>query len=448
MSVTAIACNDGFCVVPLNAATLLAPATFEEKAVRKGSFDSNISDASTACSKDSGHSGPEWTKQRVLALCQDLLQGFSDPQFKNQLKELFANSPDKVQVAGRMELALTVQRSVLPRYGFEASVAGVEAMRQTVCPFTVDWMVRKLVDDIDTLLGLPLDATTRASMGPRGRVLAEAAAEGAEEMPRAPQPPSGPRTGSDTISEPRSLRIGTFVSSGMAPEIPQLTKAQVLELLGELLQRISGADFQRELQQLPRGHPGRKELVLKVQSQVLPKHGLPGTRFGHMLMLDAITPVIGDFLVGYLVAEMDDKLGLPRDTTANLCQGRSVGDGLHKGKRAASPEAAPRLTRRQVLTLCNELLEGFLAPDFQEALQALLKSSRNNMEVPGRSELAMKVQSRVLPKYGLPGTTPGVILMLDEVAPYAGDWLVAAAVNSVDESLGMPAATTLKSLAR
>ena len=39
--------------------------------------------------------------------------------------------------------------------------------------------------------------------------------------------------------------------------------------------------------------------------------------------------------------------------------------------------------------------------------------------------LPPKVQGKVLPKYGLSGDMKGVLQMLDKIAPFAGDWMVA-----------------------
>jgi len=66
-----------------------------------------------------------------------------------------------------MELALTVQRKVLPKYGFPGTLAGVEAMRKAICPFLVDWMVRKVVDEMDKIIGLPRTSTENAAKGLR-----------------------------------------------------------------------------------------------------------------------------------------------------------------------------------------------------------------------------------------------------------------------------------------
>lgn len=214
-----------------------------------------------------------------------------------------------------------------------------------------------------------------------------------------------------------------------------LTKVAALELLGDLLEAFSDEDFQREFQQLPK--EARKDHVLKVQSQVLPKYKLPGDSFGAMVMLDAITPFIDDYLVSYLVSEMDDKIGLAKGTTASICKGSLV---RSLSTKSEGPQKTS-LDRHQALTLCSDLLKGFSEPEFQAALQTIKKNG------PERALLAMSVQSKVLPRFGFPGSAVGVVQMLDAITPHAGDWMVATLVNSIDEKLGLPANTTLSSLA-
>lgn len=356
---------------------------------------------------------------------------------------LCARAPDGRNVTGRMELALTVQSEVLPKYGFLGTVEGVEAMRETICPFMVDWMVKKIVDEIDKALGLPPDSTAKACLGPRGDDRPEHEVDCPEKVP-ANQPISS-RLRTESMSNPSKAQ-----GHRPALETPTLTKVQVLDLLGELLQTVSKPSLQKEFQALSRDDEASKDLVLKVQSEVLPKHGFPGTPFGSMLMLDAIAPFIDDYLVCHLASEIDEKIGLPKGSTASMCKGKLASDKPTQAKLTEdfeTPAQPSKLTRQQVLTLCNELLKGFLAPDFQEALQLLMKKGNNNAGGSERAVLALTVQSKVLPKYGIPGTNLGVLSMLDEVAPHSSDWLVARLINSIDEALGLRVGTTLSSVA-
>jgi hypothetical protein len=389
---------------------------------------------------------PCWTKAKVLKLGTDLLEGYSDPLFQQQLQGLLAAAPNGREVPGRMELAHSVQQKVLPKYGFDATPEGVDEMVKTIAPFMVDWMVEKLVSDIEEKLGLPKNSTINMAWLPvRGQMPV------VEEKVPAVRP------------KVRTLHSGGLSSTAPKPETraaksasPALSKAQVLELLGDLLKSFASPAFQAELKQLLAENgsgndlevPGRKDLVMNVHSKVLPKYGLPGTSYGAMLMLDSFTPFLDDFLVSYLIADMDDKLGLPKDTTASMCRGSftKASEKQDQGKRTEEVCKDEKFSREQVLALANELLDGFRASDFQEALQKLLKECSKSQLRPRRAELALTVQSRVLPKYGFAGTTLGVMQMLEAFAPYAGDWMVARLISDIDVKLGLPAETTLTTL--
>lgn len=433
------------CIAPLTAALLTTlEAEGSKTKVRSPLSITTDDDVSTVCSRSMA---VVWTKKRVLSLCFDLIQGFCAPQFQQSLKELIAKAPNNLQVVGRMELALTVQSVVLPKYGFSGTIAGVEAMREAICPFLVDWMIKKQVDEIDKILGLPPNSTVKAARGPQGDQTPSTVAPASVDTDSweivAPASPS-----LQSLPSPRSRMesMESMESSVSDKSLPRadrriqykdfcLTKVETLELLGDLLEAFSDAAFQREIKELPKEEC--KDLVLKVQSQVLPKYNLPGDSFGAMLMLDAITPFIDNNLVSYLVSEMDDKIGLAKGTTASICKGSLVSSESTKDESLQKTN----LDRHQALTLCSELLKGFSEPEFQAALQTI------KINGPERALLAMSVQSKVLPRFGFPGSTVGVVQMLDAITPHAGDWMVATLVNSIDEKLGLPANTTLSSLA-
>lgn len=220
-------------------------------------------------------------------------------------------------------------------------------------------------------------------------------------------------------------------SESVAEDLPEeWTKSRVIALAGELLQGFLAPDFQKQLKGLLAKSsnymvvPGRMELALAVQREVLPEYGFPGTIEGIEAMLEAVSPFMVDQEVNNMMIEIDIALGLPRKNTDQRVQ----------------------LSRSQVLALAGELLDGFRMPAFQEVLQSVLKSCSPHNIALERTELAMSVQSKVLPKYGFPGNSNGVFLMLDAMSPWASDFTVASVVSAIDESLGLPAGTTISSL--
>lgn len=230
-----------------------------------------------------------------------------------------------------------------------------------------------------------------------------------------------------------------------------LTEAQVLSLLGELLEGFSTPEFQEEVQSMKwySGNPGHMRLTLKVHRRVLPKYRLPGTSDGVLMMLREVTPLLGNWMVGYLIDKIDEKLGLPEGTSRCVCL-----DLQHLDEEETLADVLPpapqqkNLTRMHVLSMASDLLDGFSTEDFQQKLQELLRKKKSAREVPGRMELALTVQSKVLPKYGFPGTFAGVTQMLDAISPFMHDWMVQHLLCAIDDKLGMNPHSPAETLTR
>mmetsp|Transcript_123895 Transcript_123895/g.231856 ORF Transcript_123895/g.231856 Transcript_123895/m.231856 type:complete len:372 (-) Transcript_123895:272-1387(-) len=327
------------------------------------------SDFSEASARSSIHIS--LARGQVLSLGAELLQGFSTTDFQTKLQELLRNRDSTGDVPGRMELALTVQSKVLPKYGIPGTFEGVAMMLDAVSPFMDDYMVQQVRWAIDEKLGMNI-------------------------------PPL----------EESSLTLNN-----------EMTKETFLPMATELLDGFSTVDFQIQMQELLRNSssttdvPGRMELALTVQSKVLPKYGIPGTFEGVAMMLDAVSPFMDDYMVQQMHWAIDEKLGMK--------------------VQASSPMPNGEMTKELVLQMAKELLEGFSTADFQQKLQGLLRNRSNSTDVPGRMELALTVQSKVLPNYGFPGTYEGIVMMLDAISPFMDDQTVQQMLGAIDEKLGM-----------
>mmetsp|Transcript_36128 Transcript_36128/g.66396 ORF Transcript_36128/g.66396 Transcript_36128/m.66396 type:complete len:145 (-) Transcript_36128:21-455(-) len=95
------------------------------------------------------------------------------------------------------------------------------------------------------------------------------------------------------------------------------------------------------------------------------------------------------------------------------------------------------MTKETFLPMATELLDGFSTVDFQIQMQELLRNSSSTTDVPGRMELALTVQSKVLPKYGFPGTPEGIVEMLDAISPFMDDDKMQDLLWAIDEKLGI-----------
>ena len=107
------------------------------------------------------------TKHRVLDLLRVQLIEFSKAAFQLEVETLKRESAQKHAAAGfyhlpgRAELALLVQETLLPQYGFAASKDGVRDMIQHCAPFAHDQDVAGLLDRINETLGMSPKACRR-----------------------------------------------------------------------------------------------------------------------------------------------------------------------------------------------------------------------------------------------------------------------------------------------
>lgn len=103
----------------------------------------------------------------VAKLLRKQLAAFSSPSFQNGISCL-KRSADVEQACegyyhlrGRAELALPLQRRILPQYGFQGSRAGVLDMVSHCSQFIADPEVARLFDDINLKLGMTPTACAR-----------------------------------------------------------------------------------------------------------------------------------------------------------------------------------------------------------------------------------------------------------------------------------------------
>ncbi|CAE7441276.1 unnamed protein product [Symbiodinium sp. CCMP2592] len=103
----------------------------------------------------------------VAKLLRKQLAAFSSPSFQNGISCL-KRSADVEQACegyyhlrGRAELALPLQRRILPQYGFQGSRAGVLDMVSHCSQFITDPEVARLFDDINLKLGMTPTACAR-----------------------------------------------------------------------------------------------------------------------------------------------------------------------------------------------------------------------------------------------------------------------------------------------
>jgi hypothetical protein len=178
------------------------------------------------------------TKERALALQKELLTKFSAPLFQALLLETDREHEDE-PIAFRkaqQDLVLTVQKEVLPKFGYEGSFQGVAAMRNDFKIFSDDAEVSANRLTIHRLIGQVRD---------------------------------------EEVNEDRS-------------SIVRLTRDRAVALQEELLAAVSRTSFQIQLQESASLHgyeslefkKDQQELLLKVQKDIIPNYGFKASLEG------------------------------------------------------------------------------------------------------------------------------------------------------------------------
>lgn len=99
---------------------------------------------------------PAFTKQRAIDMQRELLHGFSNVEFQRKLRNLqFTCEPDSEEYfKERNHLFLSVQSTVLPKFGFQGNHRGVLDMMHAIKPFQEDAQFLRNNIEINNLLGI------------------------------------------------------------------------------------------------------------------------------------------------------------------------------------------------------------------------------------------------------------------------------------------------------
>eukprot|EP00438_Fugacium_kawagutii_P007867 Skav210132 [mRNA] locus=scaffold2194:547200:567803:+ [translate_table: standard] len=287
------------------------------------------------------------TKETALELQQKLLESFTAPSFQLRLHELgrkyrASKGTDRVARAGFKQLVRSAQFKVIPEYGFQCSEDGVQQMLRAF---------EELEEDSD----IYVNSTS----------INEALFSEAKQYP-------------DIVQDDEFNTLGGL---GVVTDKPQ-TKVGIMEFLHALLVRYSDPVFQDEIEHLkmeadkragrvlvrgflepvatedPDGYyhlPGRQELALEVQQDVLPLFGFEGNRKGVREMIRHCTPYLDDLEVQRSFDAINQKLGMSRAAALRFrqlvqeIQGTAVPllIGLGRANSSTHPNPLFQLTKPQ-----------------------------------------------------------------------------------------------------
>mmetsp|Transcript_161251 Transcript_161251/g.309758 ORF Transcript_161251/g.309758 Transcript_161251/m.309758 type:complete len:672 (+) Transcript_161251:78-2093(+) len=300
------------------------------------------------------------SRKDAFALCKDLLHGFSSADFQSDLKKLLEGSRKGIKgyVPGRSELALTVQRQVLPKYGFPGTEKGVNQVFDNIFPMLGDSAIYQMMVLIEDKLGMHAETTVD-----------------------------------------KLMRFFRKESRPSAKEAVKLERRELLSICEDIMESLRAPECQEKLQNLQNllkadDVKSRLRIALLEQSRVV------GTKYNIKGMDNIFLLLDPNSDAEQVKKDLHNVLGLPEKTPVDQLMSLSLA-----------------LTKHEVLSITTQLVEGFSTPDFQKELQFLSAD-----DLAGRKKLALTVQERILPKFGIPGTPDGVEFLLSAIEPYMDDW--------------------------
>lgn len=255
----------------------------------------------------------------------------------------------------------------------------------------------------------------------------------------------------------------------MSVYVPALTKARACALLDELMAGYRTSRFQKKLQTLlnqarvPEGQdsavvPGREKLMsMAVHEDVLPRFGFPSDERGWQYMWVALLPFQADSEVSAKMKAMKCKLRFPQDCDLSRppqhqpSAAEEPAVAPAEATKPAEPEAETQAveedstteaTRNRLITYMKDALTEFSKPSFQKKVRALkgaskLDAGNDFFHLPGRSELALNVQKRILPLYGFEADKSGVDATMALCLQHRKDAEVTRLMDAINMKLGM-----------
>lgn len=398
--------------------------------------------------EDGPSKSPELTKARAVALLSELLVGYSGHRFQQQLGVLVdtaiaAGQKDLASIAGRHELALTVQREVLPRYGFKADSEGVRSMSRALQPLLSDPVVAARAAAAQRKLRLRVPVTCRAASpaaspepGPRRRPKELPTGPLTERRQRLCSRNASPAPSSPahrTVVEPQEAAAPAVAADPRtALSLLAAVRAHVFqESRSELL--LEGAIRRRNFDEVygdenqtpgPRQTclfelnlvPGLVQLSCAAMTEVLPCFGFAADARGWSQMWQWLLKVAGQ----------EPPVAARLDELRTEILALASGGGIHS-----------HISTRWALELFNELLVAYSAPQIQAELNRLRRNYDRNEQQFGvqLKTLMCQVESIVLPRHGFEVSALGTAAMLSALGPVLADQDVQVLAAAVDEAI-------------
>eukprot|EP00746_Dinoflagellata_sp_MGD_P152409 gnl/MRDRNA2_/MRDRNA2_83649_c0_seq1.p1 gnl/MRDRNA2_/MRDRNA2_83649_c0~~gnl/MRDRNA2_/MRDRNA2_83649_c0_seq1.p1 ORF type:complete len:735 (+),score=179.12 gnl/MRDRNA2_/MRDRNA2_83649_c0_seq1:76-2280(+) len=332
------------------------------------------------------------SKDAALAILHDLIKAFKSSAFMSKVKSSIEKLPVEADIPQRNEtlrgLIFAMQVGVLPDYGFRGTQEGLQACMEAFRPFNKDDDVQREQAQVEKLIMAAYKVAREYEIPPKQNGDTGATSS---YIPAA------------EVSKPEALAFyETVLEKLQAPDFGYKIRAAQLKSISR-----DGVDLGEAM----------TELVDDVQMNVLPRYGFLNSSEGLEEWNEALEPHLKDPEVAAILEKVN----------AVKVQG------------TRNQKKETHLTHERAVTLQQELLEGFSSDEFQEKLRQIRERTPDKMaQVKEFRQLALTVQSEVLPRYGFDGTDAGVKAMLIAFAPLLKDDLVKNLTLQINEVLGLP----------
>lgn len=362
------------------------------------------------------------TKARAEYALSELEGAFSARRFQKKLEEMDSGKQPPFELhftkkgnlevqlaAGIKELAQPVFAAILPSYGIAATEKGVRQFWRAVKPHA----------DSDDMLWQKANTVLRKLQSSRRELFRETP---------------------DLIDQKPRRIVDEDAQS-------RLSLQRAIDLETELLEQYSSVRFQTQLNTIHRTYsPSSKafgkrlqEILLEVYEEVLPRFGFTADDDGLVDFTMEMGPHWGVPEVQVLAGAIDAALYGVEEVQEEALRDQAAWEDEESEEEEQSKR---HLNRQEVLRLLREQVTTFGRPSFQKRVEALKEAMGNNgkdgsLHQSGRRDLAMIVQKRILPKYGLPPTDFGAHSMFLQCMRFIMDPEVARLTIVINKLLGM-----------
>lgn len=306
-------------------------------------------------------------------------------------------------------------------------------------------MEAQIVSDVPSKISSKLDAVCA-----QGKL---SEAEGKENKPSLLEAPRRKPTIHRLAYVGANEKLAKKIAGQAAKESKQLTetgesgitfsKANALALQADLLQAFTAADFQKKLHELVRLHNAAateksaeyhlafRKLVRSEQLPIVARYGFKATEEGLIEVLQRLKEFQEDADISVNAAAIQEAL-FSASTPATSVEAEEAKFGYKPHNKKA------------VLELLRLLHENYSQPEFQAGVNNLKYFQKDRRyaaggyyHLPGRAELAERIQETLLPRHGFEASKEGVNEMISVCANYLGDAEVASLFDAINGKLGM-----------